>query len=192
MTRPKDITPTEAKELLDRDNTVVYLDVRSQTEFATGHVPGALNIPLAEPGTMAGILWQRLARSRVMAVALALFAGVALLLAAVGLYAVLAYYVVRRHREIGVRVALGAGAVDVVRLVLRRGLLLTGIGIAVGLGGAVGLTRFLDDLLFEVHPADPTTFTLVGLCFGLIALLACVLPVRRALGVDPVIVLKVE
>jgi putative ABC transport system permease protein len=120
------------------------------------------------------------------------FAALALVLAAIGIYAVLAYSVVRRTHEIGVRMALGARGGDVVRLVLGQGLRVAAIGIVFGVAGALGLTRFLRTLLYEVQPTDPLTFAAVLLLLVSIAAAASYLPVRRAMRVDPMVALRYE
>jgi putative ABC transport system permease protein len=113
-------------------------------------------------------------------------------LAAIGIYGVMAYSVARRTREIGLRVALGASAADVVSLVGRRALTLFALGAAAGLVGALGATRFIASQLFGVTATDPSTFGLVLLLFALVAVAACVVPIRRALRVDPTVALKYE
>jgi ABC-type antimicrobial peptide transport system permease subunit len=120
------------------------------------------------------------------------FAGVALVLAAVGLYGVMSYTVAQRTPEIGVRIALGGTVTDIVRLVLRSGLALTGQGLAMGIAAAAGLTRFLQTLLFEISPLDPATFGGVAVLLGAIGVLACWLPARRAAKIDPVVALRAE
>ncbi len=120
------------------------------------------------------------------------FAGVALVLAAVGLYGVMSYTVAQRTPEIGVRIALGGGAGDIVALVARRGLALTGIGLAIGIAAGLGLTRFLQTMLFEISPLDPATFGGVAAILGVVGVLACWLPARRAAKVDPMIALRAE
>jgi predicted permease len=120
------------------------------------------------------------------------FAGVAILLATVGLYGVMSYTVAQRIPEIGVRIALGGGTWDIVGLVTGRGLRLTGLGLAIGIALAAGLTRFLTTLLFEITPLDPATFLGVAAILGLVGVLACWLPARRAARIDPVVALRTE
>lgn len=119
-----------------------------------------------------------------------LFSGFALLLAAVGIYGVTAYAVAQRTREIGIRVALGALPGDVVRLILRRSLLVVGIGLILGLAAAAALTRLMTSLLYATNPYDPATFALVALSLALVALLASWLPARRATKVNPIVALR--
>ena len=120
------------------------------------------------------------------------FAGVAMLLAMLGIYGVTAYYVTQRTREIGVRIALGAQMKDVLKLVLTRGVIFAFVGIGIGVAGALGLTRYLTTLLFGVHPIDLMTFVLVAAILIVVALLACVIPARKAAKVDPLVALRYE
>jgi predicted permease len=129
---------------------------------------------------------------RFYAASLGTFAGVALVLAAIGLYGLLAYSVAQRTREIGVRMALGAPRRGIIALVLVEGAVLAGIGVVAGLAGAFAVTRYLSSLLFGITPLDPATFGAVALVFAGVALLASYVPARRATGVDPLVALRSE
>jgi putative ABC transport system permease protein len=120
------------------------------------------------------------------------FAALALLLAAIGVYGVLAFSVARRTHEIGVRIALGARRGHVIRVVLGQGIRVIGRGIALGVVGALGLTHFLRNLLYEIRLTDPPTFLLVPLLLGRVALAASYIPARRATRVDPIVALRHE
>ena len=132
------------------------------------------------------------ARPRFYAVLLGIFAGVAGCLAAIGIYGVLAYAVVQRTQEIGIRMALGAQRAQVLALVLRKGLMLTAIGIALGLAGAAAGARLLDGMLFGITPLDVQTFVAVSIMFSLVAMLASYVPARRATKVNPIVALRNE
>jgi putative ABC transport system permease protein len=139
---------------------------------------------------MAQIVSNAMVRPRLFAVLLGIFAGVAMVLAAIGIYGVLAYLVAQRTREIGIRMALGARGAQVVALVLRQTALLTVVGIAIGLGGAALLSGYLEGLLFGLTPLDTTTFMAVVVMFGAVAAVASYVPARRATRVDPLVALR--
>jgi putative ABC transport system permease protein len=148
--------------------------------------------PIAEVTTMEGILGSSVADKRFNMFLLGVLALMALLLAVVGIYGVMAHSVNQRAHEIGIRLALGAQTGDVLRLVLRQSLTLTLIGVSVGLAGAWGLTRVMSNLLFEVSATDLVTFIGVALMLAVAAILACYFPARRATKVDPLVALRSE
>jgi putative ABC transport system permease protein len=123
---------------------------------------------------------------------LSAFGGIALLLAAIGVYGIISYGVTQRTQEIGIRIALGAQRRDVLTLVMRHGAVLAGLGLAVGFAGALVLTRLLAGLLFRVSPTDPLTFMTGLAVLTSVAVLAAALPARRAAGVDPAVALRSE
>jgi putative ABC transport system permease protein len=142
--------------------------------------------------TMDQIVSNAMSRPRLYAVLLGIFAGVAMMLAAIGIYGVLSYLVAHRAREIGIRMALGAQRFRVVALVLRQTAVLTVVGVVVGVIGAAALSRYLEGLLFGLTPLDLTTFVAVVVMFAAVAMLASYVPVRRATRVDPVVALRSE
>jgi putative ABC transport system permease protein len=142
--------------------------------------------------TMDQLVSDSVARPRFNTILLAAFASLALALAAVGIYGVIAYSVTQRTQEIGVRMALGARSRNVVWLVLKQGMTPAFIGALIGLGGAWGMTRLISSLLFEVSPTDPAIFAAGALLLMMIAMLACYIPARRATKVDPMIALRCE
>ncbi len=149
-------------------------------------------VPVENLVSMENLIGDSLVPQRTIAATLTLFATVALMLACIGLYGVLAYSVTRRTHEIGVRMALGASRHEVLRLVLNQGMTLALIGMAVGVVAAFGLTRLLSDMLFGIAPNDPATFAAVPVLLTLVAALACTIPARRAAKVDPMVALRYE
>ncbi len=142
--------------------------------------------------TMSEIMSGSVARPRFEALLLGLFAGLALVLSSIGLYGVISYSVSQRTHEIGIRIALGAKRRDVLKLVVGQGLLLTLLGVGIGMVGALALTRFLSSLLYGVRPTDAATFTAVSLLLAGVALVASYVPARRATKVDPMVALRYE
>jgi hypothetical protein len=142
--------------------------------------------------TMDQIVSNAMSRPRLYAVLLGIFAAVAMILAAIGIYGVLSYVVALRAREIGIRMALGAQSVQVLAVVLRQTTMLTAIGVVVGLAGAAALSRYLEGLLYGLTPLDPTTFLAVVVMFGVAATVASYVPARRATNVDPLVALRTE
>src|SRR5215510_3254021 len=149
-------------------------------------------LPMADVTTMDEIMSSSVAQPRLEAVLLGLFGGLALLLAAVGIYGVMSYSVSQRVSEIGIRMALGAGRWDVLAMICKQGLQLTAIGLIFGLGLALALTRLMAKVLFGVSPTDPLTFSIIACLLALVALLACYVPARRATKVDPMVALRYE
>ena len=150
------------------------------------------NVPVTQIQTMEQVFGTSVAQPRFSMLVVGLFAALALVLASVGIYGVMAYSVSRRVHEIGVRMALGARTGQVLQLVLKEGLTLTLLGIAIGLVGAFGLTRVMATLLFGVSAKDPFTFAGVSILLAAVALLACYVPARRATKVDPLVALRYE
>jgi putative ABC transport system permease protein len=148
--------------------------------------------PMAKIGTMDDLVANSVAHSRFTMLLLSAFAGLALVLACVGIYGVMAYSVAQRTREIGIRMALGATKRDVQALVIGQGLKLALLGVVMGIAGAIALTRFLLSLLYDVKPTDPPTFIVVSLVLIGVALLACYIPASRAMKVDPMVALRYE
>jgi putative ABC transport system permease protein len=150
------------------------------------------DLPVTDLKLMEEVVSQSIWQSRLYAILFGVFAGVAMLLAAVGIYGVMSYSVTQRTQEIGIRMALGAQVRDVLQLVVRGGLWLSLVGVAIGLIGSLALTRLLRTLLFGVTPTDAGTFIAVSLILLLVALLACYIPARRATKVDPLVALRYE
>jgi putative ABC transport system permease protein len=149
-------------------------------------------LAVADIRTMDQVISDSVAERRLTMVILVVFASSALVLAAVGIYGVIAYSVTQRTQEIGIRMALGAQRSHVLRMVVGQAMLLACVGIALGAAGAFALTRLMANLLYGVRPSDPVTFAAVAAVLAAVALLASVLPGRRATRVDPVVALRTE
>ena len=148
--------------------------------------------PLTDVKTLEQIKAESMASNRLRSLLLGVFAGIAVLLSAVGIYGVISYSVAQRTQEIGIRAALGASKGNLMGLILRGGMLMTGIGLVLGLAGTLGLTRLLAALLFGVGARDPITIAAVAVLLSIVALVACCIPAHRATKVDPVIALRYE
>jgi ABC-type antimicrobial peptide transport system permease subunit len=149
-------------------------------------------LPVIKPRSMEEVFGESMSRPRFMTQLLGLFAGLALALAAVGTYGILAYTVSQRRKEIGIHMALGATRATILRMVLGHGLQFTLVGLAIGIAAAVGLTRLLQAQLFNVKPSDPATVVSVAVFIALVAMAACLIPANRAARVDPMVVLRDE
>jgi predicted permease len=181
-------------------NTRMSFVVRAQGASAAAIASGIRSVvndldpsvPVYQLQTMSDVVADSLVRPRFLSLLLGSFSVIALSLAAIGIYGVMAYSVTQRTQEIGVRVALGATTGNVLSMVVGEGLRMTVIGLAAGLTGALVLTRVMASLLFEVSATDPLTFVLVGICLTIVGLLACFVPARRAARVDPMVALRYE
>ena len=149
-------------------------------------------LPIIRYRAMDEVFAESVSRPRLLANLLAAFAGLALLLAALGTYGILSYMVSERRREIGIRMALGAAQRSVVQMVMGQGIAIAGAGLVLGLAGALALNRVMTSLLFGVQPTDPATFAVVSATIVTVATIACFLPARRAAQVDPMVVLRDE
>jgi len=192
-------TPVAYLPLQQNHETGMTLHVRSSV--APSSIVGSIrnevqalekNLPLGNPERMSDRVANSLYAARMGAILLAVFGGLALLLASIGLYGVMSFAVSRRTRELGIRVALGARPGDVFRMVLRQGMTLVIAGLVVGLGVAAAVTRLLASFLYGVSTTDAVTFTVIPLLLTLVALLACYLPARKATKVEPLVALRYE
>jgi putative ABC transport system permease protein len=169
-----------------QDPTQLVSTVRSEVRALDS------TLPVSNAKTVSQMIDERMSPKRLMTYILAVFALSALLLASIGIYGVMSYAVAQRTQEIGIRMALGARAVDVLKLVLKNGMALALIGVGIGLAGAFALTRLLENQLFQVAPTDKVTFIAVASSLVVVALLACYIPARRATKVDPLVALRDE
>ena len=178
----------------------VFIAVRTTPENSLTLLPAVQqavwsvnkSVPLGNPRTMNDIIARTLLQKKFTMMLLSIFAGAALILAAVGLYGVISYSVAQRTRELGIRIALGAQRSDVLRLILRQGMTLVAAGVIFGVAASLGLTRLIASLLYGISASDPITFVLLSLALTLVAFVACWLPARRASAVDPIVALHAE
>ena len=168
------------------DPTSIMSQVRREIRAAD---PG---MPLFEVQTMEAVRQLGFWQFKLFGWMFSVFGAIALVLAAVGVYGVLAYSVSQRTQEMGVRTALGASSADVLRLVVGEGVKLAGIGIGIGLLGAFGVTRFISSILFNTSPSDPLSYGVVSLFLVGVAAVASWIPARRATSVDPIVALRAE
>ena len=150
------------------------------------------DMAVARVMTMDRLLAKSIARQNFMMILMGVFGGIALLLAAIGIYGVMSYAVEQRTNEMGIRIALGAGTGQLLRMVIRNGLVLAGIGLAVGFAVSFGVTRLMSSVLFGVKATDVTTFAVVSAVLAGVAALACYIPARRATRVDPIVALRYQ
>ena len=148
--------------------------------------------PIFAIATMKQLVGDSVSTRRITLILLGLFSALALVLAAIGIYGVISYSVAQRTHEIGIRMALGAQRGDVLRMVLAQGVKIAGAGVVIGIVASLGLTRLMANLLFSVSAVDPPTFAAVAIVLAVIAMLACYIPARRTLRVDPMIALRYE
>jgi putative ABC transport system permease protein len=148
------------------------------------------DLPLWDLRSMDQVMGRAVSAPRFYVILLSIFGTVAVILAAAGIYGVISYTVAQSTRDIGVRIALGAKPADVIRSVLRHGLILNGVSLLLGLAASWGLTRLMATLLFGVQPTDPATFVLTAVMTTALALLACYVPARRAAKIDPIVALR--
>jgi ABC-type antimicrobial peptide transport system permease subunit len=182
---------------VERTVTFVMRSQRAGTESFLNEVRAAVwsvngNLPLASVRTMQDVYSKSLARTSFTLVMLGIAGTMALTLGIIGIYGVISYTVSQRQREIGIRLALGAQGGDVLQMVLRQGAKLALVGVGVGICAALGLMGLMKNLVFGVSAYDPVTFAAVAVSLVFVALVACYIPARRAMQVDPIVVLRYE
>jgi predicted permease len=179
---------------------LVFVAVRTTPENSLTLLPAVQqavwsvnkSVPLGNPRTMNDMIARTLLQKKFTMLLLSIFAGAALLLAAIGLYGVISYSVAQRTRELGIRIALGAQRGDVLWLILRQGMTLVTAGVVFGIAASLGLTRLIGSLLYGISASDPITFLVLSLALVFVAFVACWLPARRASAVDPIVALHAE
>jgi putative ABC transport system permease protein len=179
------------------DTMAIVVRTENDPRSIAGAIRGEVSaldkdVPPYNVGTLQEYVEKSVAQPRLNTLLLVIFAGIALVLTAIGLNGVISYSVTQRTHEIGVRVALGARRGDVLGMVVRQGMVLTAIGIGLGLAGAFALTRLMTSLLYGVSATDPVTFLLISILLSAVALVACIVPARRATRVDPIVALRYE
>jgi predicted permease len=194
---PKTLTGAVRNSITSADNQLPVYNVRTMDDYVNAAVRQSITamdkeLPIFNIRSMDEYVDASLGQSRFNTLLLTLFAGLALALTMVGIYGVMAYAVAQRTREIGIRIALGASRSDVLRMILGRGFLITGLGLAIGIAAALALTRFFASFLYQVKPVDPLTFIVVSLILGAISLVASYIPAWRAAKVDPMVALRYE
>jgi putative ABC transport system permease protein len=192
--------PALYQPLAQSQSSGIFLSLKTETDDPLSLATAARNLvrsvdneaPIAMISTLEQRMASAMAQLRFRATLIAVFAALALILACVGIYGVISYSITQRTHELGVRMALGARARDVLRLVVAQGLKLTLAGVGCGLLASLALTRLMHELLFQVKPTDPLTFAGTALLLAGVALLACYLPARRATKIDPLVALRHE
>jgi putative ABC transport system permease protein len=149
-------------------------------------------LPVAKVQSMEQVVASSIAQQNFNMLLLGIFGGIALVLAAIGIYGLMSYSVEQSAHDIGVRMALGAARGDILSMIVSSGMKLAAVGLVVGVAGAVAASRLLARLLFGVKPTDPVTYAVVVVALGTVAFLACYLPARRAMRVDPIVALRQE
>jgi ABC-type antimicrobial peptide transport system permease subunit len=202
--RQNDLTATEhtgAYYHSYKQNTMAYITLVVKTQIEPSSLTTGIreSIALIDPDlpfygieTMESRISESLLQFRTPMMLLIVFAGVALFLAAIGIYGVLAYSITQRTRELGIMIALGSSSQHIFRTIVKQGLIVLGVGLAIGIGSTLLLVQLIQALLFGVQPTDPVIFTAVSLLLALVVIVACILPARRATQIDPVATLNFE